>query len=58
MILSSFNARFFVDDGGVLSIGEGSKVRAGVAEGLVDICIAMLCFECCIRECDDTARPG
>lgn len=58
LMLNSFRARFFVEDGGVLSIGEGSRVRDGVAEGLAAIVHSYAVLECWIRECGDTARPA
>lgn len=36
-MLSSLRARFFVDDGGVLSMGEGSRVLMGVTCDFEDI---------------------
>lgn len=36
-MLSSLRTRFLVDEGGVLSRGEGSSMRDGVAIAFVDI---------------------
>lgn len=41
-MLSSFRARFLVDEGGVFSIGEGSSVREGVAIDFADIVFSCL----------------